>query len=121
MKEDSKNKAELGGGGRNASSEGPKTWPSGPERPEKEMSDGSPSRLYLKSKTKIFPFRELVSGNATVVLLNSPEYRPDAYTNGTLFSKLINFFTSFLFRILNKYENIFGCFSRINRATDIVA
>ena len=39
-----KNKAELGGGGQNASSEGPKTWASAPERPEEEAFGQAPSK-----------------------------------------------------------------------------
>ena len=58
----------LGGGGRNTSFEGPKTWASAPERPEKEVFGRDPHQMNLEPPRSFMPYMGTFHGIAVKIL-----------------------------------------------------
>ncbi|MBR2544528.1 UvrD-helicase domain-containing protein [Candidatus Saccharibacteria bacterium] len=58
----------LGGGGRNTSFEGPKTWASAPERPEKEAFGQDPHQMNSEPPRSFMPYMGTFHGVAVKIL-----------------------------------------------------
>ncbi len=58
----------LGGGGRNTSFEGPKTWASAPERPEKEVFGQDPHQMNSEPPRSFMPYMGTFHGIAVKIL-----------------------------------------------------